>query len=65
MAVRGDDRVAEDRSPFPVTLVGSENDTTSFVTGADKLEEDRCAQVVKRQVTHFVDHQHLRSQIDP
>lgn len=44
----GDDRVAEDRTPFAVALVGSENDAASFVTGADELKEDCRAEFVQR-----------------
>ena len=40
---RRDDRVAEDRSPIAVALVGSQNDAASFVARADQLEEDRGA----------------------
>jgi hypothetical protein len=39
----GDDRIAEDGPPFAITLVGSQNDAASLVTGADQLEEDRGA----------------------
>src|SRR5579863_9786814 len=57
---RRDDRVAENRPPFAVALVGSENDAASFVAGTDELKEDRCAQIVQRQISHFVDDQDLR-----
>src|SRR6185437_8561926 len=50
---RGDDRIAEDRTPFTVALVGCENDTASFVTGTDELEENRGAEVVQRQISHL------------
>src|SRR5690349_13269614 len=61
---RGDDRVAEDRTPFAVALVRSENDASSFVTGADQLEENRRAQIVQRQISHLVDDENLRGQVD-
>src|SRR6185312_14386564 len=47
---RGDDRIAEDRTPFAVALVGSENDAASFVAGADELKEDRGAEFVQREI---------------
>ena len=59
-----DDRVAEDRAPFAVALVRSENDASSFVTGADQLEENRRAQIVERQISHLVDDEDFRGQID-
>src|SRR5579863_6968530 len=62
---RGDDRVAEYRAPFAIAFVGSENDAASFVAGADELKENRRAQIVQRQIPHFVDDQDLRRKIDP
>ena len=43
-----DDRVAEDRAPFAVTLVGCQDDAAPFVTCADQLEEDRRAEFIQR-----------------
>jgi hypothetical protein len=43
---RGDDRIAEDRTPFAVALVGSENDAAPLIAGADELEEDRRTELV-------------------
>jgi hypothetical protein len=40
-----------------MAFVGSENDAASFVTSADELKEDRCAQIVQRQISHFIDDQ--------
>src|SRR5947207_6532880 len=60
----GDDRISEDRTPFAVALVGSENDAAPLVAGADKLEENRRAQVVQRQISHLVDDEDLRSQVN-
>ena len=37
---RGDDRVTEDRAPFAIAFVGSENDAAPFVAGAYELEEN-------------------------
>ena len=37
---RADDRIAEDRTPLAIALVGSENDAAPLITGADELEED-------------------------
>ena len=59
-----DDRVAEDRTPFAVAFVRSENDAASFVAGADELEENRRAQIVQRQISHLVDDEDLRRKID-
>src|SRR5262247_1883294 len=59
-----DDRVAEDGAPFAVAFVRRENDASSFVTGADQLEENRCAQIVKWQISHLVNDENLRGQID-
>src|SRR5580658_6036767 len=60
----GDDRVAEDRTPFAVALVGSENDAASFVTGADELKEDRRAELVQRQVSHLIDDEDFGGKIN-
>src|SRR6202012_2094863 len=57
----GGDRVAEDRTPFAVAFVGSENDAAPFVAGADELEENGCAQIVQRQISHLVDDEDFRS----
>ena len=59
-----DDRVAEDRSPLAVALVRSEYDGASFIACADKLEEDSCAEIVQRQVSHFVNDQNLGNDVD-
>src|SRR5207244_7471352 len=62
---RGDDRVAENRTPVTVALVRGQEDTAALVPPADELEEDRGPQIVQRQVTHFINHQNLGGQIDP
>src|SRR5271166_2849240 len=61
---RRDDRIAEDRTPFAVALIGSENDAAPFIAGADELKENRRAQIVQRQISHLVDDQDLRRKID-
>jgi hypothetical protein len=58
------DRIAEDRTPLAVALVGSENNAASFVTGADELKEDGRAELVQRQIPHFVDDQNFGGEID-
>src|SRR5271165_6459138 len=60
----GDDRIAEDRTPFAVALVGSENDTASLVTGADELKEDGRAEFVQRQISHLIDDKDLGREVD-
>lgn len=57
-----DDRVAEDRSPLAIAFVRSEDDTASFIAGADELKEDRRAQFIEGQISHLADDQHLGSQ---
>src|ERR1700761_2775510 len=59
----GDDRIAEDRTPFAVTLIGSENDAAPFVSSADELEENGRAQIVQRQISHLVDDEDFRSKV--
>src|SRR5580658_7975472 len=59
-----DDRVAENGTPFAVAFVGSQNDAASFIAGADQLEEDRRAEIVQRQISHLVDDENLRSQVN-
>src|SRR5947208_16960187 len=60
-----DDRVAEDRAPFAVALVGSQNDAAPLLTGADQLKEDRRAELVQRQISHFVDDEDVGGKIEP
>src|ERR1700743_3054290 len=59
-----DDRVAEDGTPFAVAFVRGENYAASFIAGADQLKEDRCAEIVQRQISHLVDDKNLRSKVD-
>src|SRR5579863_3558181 len=59
-----DDRIAEDRAPFAVALVRSENDASSFITGADQLEENRRAQIVEWQISHLVNNEDFGCEID-
>ena len=59
-----DDRVAEDRAPFAVALVGRQDDAAPFVTRADQLKEDRRAEIIQWQISHLVDDEHLRCEID-
>src|ERR1700680_3180798 len=60
----GDDRVAEDRAPFAVALVGRQNDAASFIASADQLKENRGAKFIERQISHLVDDEDLRRKID-
>src|SRR5438128_9626880 len=61
---RRDNRVTEDRTPFTVALVGSQNDAASFVAGADQLKEDRRAELIERQISPFIDDEYLGREID-
>ena len=61
---RRDDGVAEDRTPFAVAFIRSENDAAPFVAGADELKEDRRAQIVQRQISHLIDDEDLRSKVN-
>ena len=45
---RCDDRVAEDRAPFALAFVGSQNDAAPLLACADELKEDRGAQLLQR-----------------
>jgi hypothetical protein len=45
---RGDDRIAENRSPVPLAFVGSQDDAPAFVPRAHQLEENRGSQIVQR-----------------
>src|SRR6202140_2073663 len=60
---RGDDRITEDRSPVPVTLVRGQDDAPAFVPRAHQLKEYRRSQIVQRQIPDFVDHQNFRCQV--
>src|SRR5215831_1047411 len=60
---RSDNGVSEDRAPISVTLVGRQNDAAALVSCTDELKENRCAQLVQRQVSHLVDDQDARSQV--
>src|SRR6185437_15217906 len=50
-----EDRVAEDRTPFAIAFVRSQDDAALFIAGADELKENSRTQLIQRQITHLVD----------
>src|SRR5436305_14260053 len=59
-----DYRVAENRTPFAVDLVRSQDDAAPFVSCADQSEEDCRAEFIERQISHLVYDEHLGREID-
>ena len=57
----GDNRIAEDLSPFGEAAVRGEDHGALFVSGVDELEEQVSAAGDDRQVSNFVDDDQGRS----
>jgi hypothetical protein len=53
----GDNRIAEDVTPFGKAAIGGEDHRAFFVAGVDELEEQVAAARGDRQVADFVNHQ--------
>ena len=59
-----DDRVGENRTPFAIAFVRSQDDAAPFIAGADQLKENSRTQLIQWQITHLVDDRHLWGEID-
>jgi hypothetical protein len=47
-------RLAENRTPFAIAFVRSQDDAAPFIAGADELKENSRTQLIQWQITHFV-----------